>query len=332
MSNSQIGNAPSHTQYFRPRRLGHVNLWVDDLQVSEDFYHHQCGLTVEFTEPDLIASFLGTGQTPHDLGMIQKTGGVDRYGRDGLLQLPGTIGVDVGLNHLAWELENEADLVAAYKNLVANEIPTDITVDHQVAHSVYMFDPDGNYNEFYCDTVENWRDVLHGEMDLITSQWDPLEAEGFSEGRYDRNPKLRTVNNASLHPQRVTHAVIQTADIERLSEFYVGIAGLHIVEEDLGVRYFCGTHGEYAYNLVIIPADEPAYGHAAFELADEAALADAEQSLAASNCAPKFVVDLPWKRSLFLSDPDGLMSEWYVRRDAPRSLASRGDVPLLLAV
>ena len=332
MSNIHSDNETSNGQFFRPRRLGHVNLWVDDLQVSEDFYHQQCGLTVEFTEPDLIASFLGTGQTPHDLGMIQKTGGVDRYGRDGLLQLPGTIGVDVGLNHLAWELENEADLVAAYKNLVDHEIPLDITVDHQVAHSVYMFDPDGNYNEFYCDTVENWREVLHGEMDLITSQWNPLEADGFTEGRYDRNPTLRVVEQAPLHPQRVTHAVIQTADIERLSKFYVEIAGLNIVSEESGVLYFNGTHDNYGYNLIIVPADKPAYGHAAFELADETALEQAEQGLAKAGVTPKFVVDLPWKRSMFLSDPDGLMSEWYVRRESPRVLESRGDIPLLLAV
>ena len=66
--------------------------------------------------------------------------------------------------------------------VAANEISTDITVDHQVAHSVYMFDPDGNYNEFYCDTVRDWRKVLHGAMDLITSHWDPLSAEGFTDG------------------------------------------------------------------------------------------------------------------------------------------------------
>ncbi len=34
--------------------------------------------------------------------MIQKTNGVDRYGEDGLLQLPGSIGLHAGLNHLAW--------------------------------------------------------------------------------------------------------------------------------------------------------------------------------------------------------------------------------------
>jgi catechol 2,3-dioxygenase len=114
-------------QYFRPRRLGHVNLWVDDLARSEQFYNSLCGLTVEFTEPDLVATFLGTGHTPHDLGMIQTTKGVDRYGRNGLLQLPGAIGLKPGLNHLAWELVNEKALIDGLRNLKADSIATDMT-------------------------------------------------------------------------------------------------------------------------------------------------------------------------------------------------------------
>lgn len=323
--------AATQQQYFHPRRLGHVNLWVEDLGRSERFYNECCGLTVEFTEPDLIAAFLGTGQTPHDLGMIQKTNGIDRYGRNGILQLPGSIGLDVGLNHLAWELENEADLVAAYKLLRADDIDTDITVDHQVAHSVYMFDPDGNYNEFYCDTVQNWRDVLHGEMDLITSMWDPLAAEPFTEGRYEQDPELRIVESAPLHPKRITHAVIQSPDAPRLIEFYTRIAGLNVVTEDSGVTYLTGSHDKYAHNLVIVPAQVAGYGHAAFEIASESALDDARKTLIGSRIAIEEEVDLPWKRSLFLRDPDGLSSEWYVRREGSLDLAARATVSLLRA-
>jgi catechol 2,3-dioxygenase len=321
----------SPARYFKPRRLGHVNLWVADLDASERFYHECCGLTVEFTEPDLIATFLGTGHTPHDLGMIKKTDGVDRYGRNGLLQLPGSIGREVGLNHLAWELENEAELVAAFKHLQADRIETHLTVDHQVAHSVYMFDPDGNYNEFYCDTVTNWRAVLHGAMDLITSSWDPLAAEPSTEARYDTAPTLRTVPSAPLHPRRVTHAVLQTADLPGLRDFYTRIGGLSVVDEDDGAIYLGGSHPDYPYNLVLVEGAAPAYGHVAFELADEGALDAATAALARSGAKVEQTVSLPWKRALFLRDPDGLLSEWYVRRTAPRRLATRGEVPRLRA-
>jgi catechol 2,3-dioxygenase len=308
-----------------------VNLWVEDLTASERFYHEKCGLTVEFTEPDLIATFLGTGQTPHDLGMIQVTHGVDRYGRNGLLQLPGSIGREIGLNHLAWELENEAALVAAFRRLQEHGIETHMTVDHQVAHSVYMFDPDGNYNEFYCDTVKDWRAVLHGPMDLITSYWDPLAAPPFTEGRYETAPELRVVKSAPLHPRRITHAVLQTANLARLVDFYTRIGGLSVVAEDAGAVYLGGTHPGYRYHLVLLESTAPAYGHVAFELANEPALEAAAQDLKRGGTPLEHTVDLPWKRAFFLRDPDGLMSEWYVRRAAGRTLATRGDVPLLLA-
>lgn len=318
--------------YFRPRRLGHVNLWVNDLSTSERFYSEVCGLEVEFTEPDLIATFLGTGHTPHDLGMIQKTNGVDRYGRNGLLQLPGTIGLDVGLNHLAWELENEADLVRAYRKLKDDNIETDLTVDHQVAHSVYMFDPDGNYNEFYCDTVKDWRTVLNGPMELLTSHWDPLQAEGFTEGRYEVDPVLRTVEGASVRPWRLTHATLQTPDVARLVEFYTRVAGLHITGEDSGTVFLAANMNAYEYNLVLVPNDKAAYHHASFQLKDEKTLEEAKANLRRAGVKIVTETDLPWKKSIFLSDPDGMLSEWYVARSGKRDFAARGNVPLAFAV
>lgn len=300
--------------YFHPRRLGHVNLWVDSLQTSEKFYNQVCGLTVEFTEPGLVATFLGTGHTPHDLGMIEKTGGLPRYGRDGLLQLPAGIGLAPGLNHLAWELENEAELVAAYKALKARDIPTDITVDHQVAHSVYMFDPDGNYVEYYCDTVKDWRRVLQGEMDLITSAWDPLAAEGFTEGRYDTAPEVRVVASAPVHPQRLTHAVLETPNFEKMVEFYTTIGGLRLVGRPLdgSAALLAGSHGGYRFNLAICKGETAGYHHAAFEVRDEAALQAAKGLLDKTGVKVAHEVQTAWKHSLFLRDPDGMLSEYYV--------------------
>src|SRR3546814_14370853 len=114
MPSTSTLQSPDQTtaNYFRPRRLGHVNLWVDDLEASEQFYNQVCGLKVEFTEPDLIVTFLGTGHTPHDLGMMQTTTGADRYSRYGLLPLTGSTGPNPRLTHLYWDLDKEAQLVA----------------------------------------------------------------------------------------------------------------------------------------------------------------------------------------------------------------------------
>jgi catechol 2,3-dioxygenase len=312
--------------YFRPRRLGHANLWVKDLAQSERFYNQVCGLTVEFTEPSLVASFLGTGHTPHDLGMIETTGGKARYGRDGLLQIPEGTGIKPGLNHIAWELENEAELVAAFKQIKRDRIPFDQTVDHQVAHSVYMVDPDGNYVEFYCDTVKDWRKVLHGPLNLISGAWDPEDGEPFTDGRYDTNPAIRTVDNASVHPQRVTHAVIETADLPVMLNFYTTVGGMRPVWSAADNSIIClrGSHPAYRFHLALCVAASPAYHHVSFELADEAALRDALGRLDANGIAPEKIVDHPSKRSFFLLDPDGLRSEFYVRR-APAFVDLSGE-------
>lgn len=321
------------TEFFRPRRLGHVNLWVEDLAASERFYSEICGLNVEFTEPDLIATFLGTGHTPHDLGMMETTKGKDRYGRNGLLQLPGTIGLTPGLNHLAWELENQAELVEAWRKLRDTDTAIDMTVDHQVAHSVYIFDPDGNYNEFYCDTVKDWRNVLKGEMELITSHWDPAkEVHPFTQGRYDDQPVLRIVETAPIHPYRITHLVLQTPRMDEMLDFYCRIGGLTIAEQQDNAIYLRSSLPQYDYSLVLVQHDTPAYHHASFELKDESELEASLERLKARGLAPKHEVDLPWKRAFFMEDVDGLLSEWYVPRPAKRNLPKRGAVDLALAV
>jgi catechol 2,3-dioxygenase len=299
---------------FRP----HANLWVDDLARSEAFYNNVCGLAVEFTEPGLKASFLGTGNTPHDLGMIEVTGGKARYGRDGLLQIPEGIGGEAGLNHLAWELENEAELVEAWMRAKAASVLIHQTVDHQVAHSVYLADPDGNEIEFYCDTVKDWRRVLHGEMDLITGAWEPGETQPFVDHRYDTDPEIRNVAEAAVHPRRVTHTVLVTQDLPRLSEYYGRVAGMDIihVEGNAKVAYLRGSHDGYRYHLAICEGPRNAYHHVSFELASDAAVDEAELRVRSRGIEPERSIDNDWKRSFFLVDPDGLRSEYYASRTA----------------
>jgi catechol 2,3-dioxygenase len=302
---------------FKPRRLGHANLWVENLSRSQEFYHRVCGLTVEFWEPDLVATFLGTGNTPHDLGMIETTGGEARYGRNGLLQIPEGVGAAVGLGHLAWELSNEVELVEGHRRAKAEGVPLDMTVDHQVAHSVYLPDPDGNTLEYYCDTVKDWRKVLHGEMELITSAWDPEAAEPFAETRCEEHPEIRTVAEALVHPRRVTHAVLLTSDLERLARFYREVGGLEEVHRTKGVVFLRGSLSRYACHLVLCrkdAEDERRYHHVSFELESEKALLDAESALRGRLVELEHVIDSELKRSFFLKDPDGFLSEYYVRR------------------
>jgi catechol 2,3-dioxygenase len=227
------------------------------------------------------------------------------------------VGATVGLGHLAWELSNEVELVEGYRRAKAEGVALDMTVDHQVAHSVYLYDPDGNSMEFYCDTVKDWRKVLHGEMELITSAWDPEASKPFSETRCEENPEIRTVAAAPVHPRRVTHAVLLTSDLERLARFYREVGGLEEVHRDDGVVFLVGSLPRYSFHLVLCrkrAGDERRYHHVSFELESERALVDAESALRGRGIAPEQVVDSELKRSFFLRDPDGLLSEYYVRR------------------
>src|SRR5581483_5127386 len=220
-------------------------------------------------------------------------------------------------------------LIKAYKALKQHNIAVDLTVDHQVAHSVYMSDPDGNSVEYYCDTVKDWRKVLHGPMDLITGAWDPETAPGFTDGRYDEDPEQRVVASAPVHPKRLTHAVLETTNVDRLAEFYTRVGGLREAGryENGNVRLLAAAHPAYPFNLAICKGDKCGYHHAAFEVASETALDDGERALTARGIAPVQKVDLPWKRSFFLRDPDGLLSEYYVTRHGIRSGAAGALAP-----
>jgi catechol 2,3-dioxygenase len=308
--------------YFRPRRLGHANLWVDNLKRSESFYNKVCGLTVEFWEPDLVATFLGTGHMPHDLGMIEKTDGKARFGRDGLEQIPAGVGTERGLGHIAFEVANEKELVDAYfKAKKAGVISRDMSVDHQIAHSIYTFDPDGNCTEFYCDTVRDWRKVIQGEMSLITGGWTPGETEPFTDGRWDPNPDVRVVKEAPVHPQRVTNVVLTTTNMGNMKDYYSSVGGMTPVWEAKDSSIVClrGSHPDYRYNVALVqtPAGEKSgYHRVAFELKSAAEVDAAEKRLKAQGIKVERSLDHASKRAFFLVDPDGMRTEWYARKTA----------------
>ena len=318
------------TGLFHPRRLGHVNLWVDNLKRAETFYNDVCGLAVEFWETDLVASFLGTGTTPHDLGMIETTGGDARYGLDGVLQITAGVGTTRGLGHLAWELTNEVELVEGYRRLLELGIEPEMTVDHQIAHSIYVRDPDGIQIEFYCDTVKDWSAVLHGELKLVTSFWTPGEEPPFSDSRVADDPEHHGVETAAVHPDRLTHVVLVTGDLDRMLEFYQSIAGLSLVklDQESRVAWLGGTETSYRSSLVIAESQDPSqigYHHASFDLGNEAELDRTIERLRLRGIEPEWVVETTDKKSVFLLDPDGLRSEFYASRTGALPNAYGGD-------
>jgi catechol-2,3-dioxygenase len=129
------------------KKLGHVVLKVRDLDRSEAFYTSVLGLAVTGRLPGRMVFFAVPGNTDsHDLGLWKV----------GPAAAPPS-SKQVGLFHVAWQVEREEDLRAFHDSLVARGIPVRSTMDHGANLSVYFEDPDGNMLEVtYEKPREAW--------------------------------------------------------------------------------------------------------------------------------------------------------------------------------
>lgn len=118
------------------RRLNHAVLFVRDLERSVRFYEQTFGFAVVAREPRAGAAFLradgGRGDNHHDLGLFA-------VGPGAAAQQAGQI----GLYHLAWQVDAIEDLAAARDTLAGLGALTGQS-SHGATKSVYGADPDGH--------------------------------------------------------------------------------------------------------------------------------------------------------------------------------------------
>jgi catechol-2,3-dioxygenase len=130
-----------------PTRLSHAVLFVSDLDRSIEFYTSIFGIDVIAREPRATAAFLRLPKSGnhHDLGLF----GV------GTPSVPRRRG-ELGLYHLAWQLDTIDELGAARDVLLAAEALTGAS-DHGATKSLYGADPDGNEFELmWMVPREHW--------------------------------------------------------------------------------------------------------------------------------------------------------------------------------
>ena len=317
----QVQTHKADAAMFCPRRIGHANLFVGELERSIQFYNKICGFELVFREPHFTMGFLSNGNTHHDLGLVQATD-KQLIGRGGHVQVRAGKGVKSGLNHFGWEMENERLLVEAYKRARESNVEIVRTSDHQISHSVYVRDPDGNMHEFYADEMKDWRELFDGTSGpAVTSEWDPTSAESHIDPRYPLRHEVGRVDDARIHSIRFSHAVLMTRNHARMVQFFKDVAGLRTVYESADGAVVCFGSGNSAYAFdVALFRQEPGASNTvhqySFQVAGEAEIESAEAALADAGIEIEMRIDNDRKRSLFIDDPDGMRCEFYAARDA----------------
>ncbi len=129
-----------------PARLGHLRLDVADLAGQVQFYTRALGLVVHerATDDRSHYAFLTDGESVE--------GGPPMHHRIVLRQARDGSAPDRGgpLDHVAWEVDGEAELWALVQRLRSMDVETDLQ-EAQIAWQCYFRDPEGNRLEAYCD-------------------------------------------------------------------------------------------------------------------------------------------------------------------------------------
>ena len=131
------------------KELGHLVLYVRDLERSRTFYRDVLGWREIGTGREGAAMF-SAGRTHHELLLIEV----------GEAAQPIPQGRRVGLYHFGLKVgETDDELRAAVDRLKQARVQIVGSADHGVTHSIYLLDPDGNELEIYIDVQpELWRE------------------------------------------------------------------------------------------------------------------------------------------------------------------------------
>jgi catechol 2,3-dioxygenase len=117
---------------YQPKHLGHVNIYVRNVERSHKWYEDVLGLHTYEYRPGWAAFMSADVEQSHEVALMQ-------IGDDA----PGQHKGQVGLNHMAWMMETLDDLKEAYLRLQEKGVKIERVVDHGISLGIYFRDPDG---------------------------------------------------------------------------------------------------------------------------------------------------------------------------------------------
>lgn len=126
------------------KELGHVVLYVSDLDRSARFYAETLGFKC-ISKENGFAVF-SSGRTHHELLLIEI--GIE----------PEKKVLKPGLYHIGFKIgDSPNDVKRAYRELKEKGVVIVGAGDHTITHSLYILDPDGNELELYADVSDEWK-------------------------------------------------------------------------------------------------------------------------------------------------------------------------------
>ena len=144
------------------KELGHVVLYVRDVERSRAFYRDVLKFREVFAVPSAVAGY-SSGRTHHELLLVSV----------GPAAQPIPEGPRVGMYHFALKVGDSDDELRAARDAVLKAGATMVgSSDHVVTHSLYLLDPDGNELELYVDVPGvDWRN----DPSLMMTRPRPLQ-------------------------------------------------------------------------------------------------------------------------------------------------------------
>jgi catechol 2,3-dioxygenase len=162
---------------IRISKLGHVNLRVADEEASKRFYTEVLGFQVAEQDLDHGGVFTTLGEDFHNIDFAQHPNPTSAQKPQ-----PG----QVGLVHIAFQVDSHAALRDAYIHLLDHRVPVDHAANHLNQRSIYFSDPDGNGLEIYYElpyALQLFPDG-RGDNDLeleVSAPGEPLPAWLFED-------------------------------------------------------------------------------------------------------------------------------------------------------